>query len=256
LESREDFLKVELTEEEAAEALRAAREAKYYQQRRIKYLESLNAPKVFKTFTSDQIFEALTTNGEDENGNPIKTALDVDNYNEHVIRLLCHYFSGDERFELEGFSLKKGILLFGGVGVGKTTLMRRFVNNQIQSFKVVMCRHVEDIFSQEGDKTLVEYSHPQQISVNGNPFGHQHLGICFDDLGTEPKSKYYGKETNVMAEIILNRYDNELPFNMTHITTNCDTQELFNRYGNRVTDRMTAMFNLIGFEKGTPSRRK
>lgn len=233
-----------------------ARETKHYHLKKIAYLEKLNAPKSFKTFTADEIFTHITTDGTDEVGNVLSKGLDVDQNNENVLRLLCYYFSGDERFELEGYDLKKGIILFGGVGVGKTTLIRRFINNQVQSFKVVMCRKVEDIFSQEGDKTLIEYSHPQQISVNGNPFGHQYLGICFDDLGTEPESKYYGKATNVMAEIILNRYDNELPYNMTHITTNCSTKELFSRYGSRVTDRMTEMFNLIEFPEGTPSRRK
>ncbi len=244
-ESKRDFNEVILTDEEAAEALRNARETKFYFLRKIAYLESLNAPKVFKSFTAQEIENTIRA-----------TDFVVDAHNENILRLLCFYFSGDERFELEGYSLKKGIVLFGGVGVGKTTLMKRFINNQIQSFKVVMCRQVEDIFSQEGDKTLMEYSHPQQISVNGNPFGHQHLGICFDDLGTEPESKYYGKATNVMAEIILNRYDNELPFNMTHITTNLGTKDITARYGSRVTDRMREMFNLIGFETGTPSRRK
>jgi DNA replication protein DnaC len=256
LELKRDFLKVELTQEEHDEALRQARETKHYHLKKIAYLEKLNAPKVFKSFTAEEIFDLLKSDGTDEIGNVISKGLIIDKDNEEVVRLLTYYFSGDERFELEGFDLKKGIILFGGVGVGKTTLMRRFVNNQVQSFKMIMCRAVEDMFSQEGDKTLVEYSHPQQISVNGNPFGHQYLGICFDDLGTEPESKYYGKATNVMAEIILNRYDNDLPRNMTHITTNLDTKQIFARYGSRVTDRMTEMFNLIGFGKDTPSRRK
>lgn len=255
-ELKRDFQHIELTEEEAAEALRAAREQKHYQLKRIAYLEQLNTPKVFKKFTADEIFKLLTTDEKDPDGDIMVKGLSVDKENEEVIRLLCYYFSGDERFELEGYDLKKGLVLFGGVGVGKSTLMKRFVNNQVQSFKVVMCRQVEDIFSQEGDKTLVEYSHKHQISVNGNIFGHQYLGICFDDLGTEPESKYYGKATNVMAEIILNRYDNELPFNMTHITTNCSTKEIFDRYGSRVTDRMKQMFNLIEFPEGAKSRRK
>ncbi len=40
--------------------------------------------------------------------------------------------------------------------------------------------------------------------------GSQQLRLtsnCFDDLGTEKNLKYYGNECNVMAEILLSRYD-------------------------------------------------
>lgn len=243
-EQKKDFNHIVLTEEETVEALRAARETKHYEIRKAAYFAQIATPLEYKTYTSEEIRASLETSG-----------LAIDDNNDHVVDLLCHYFSGDERFELEGYKFGRGIVLFGGVGVGKTTLMKRLMQNQIQSYKVVMCRQIEDEFSQEGDKTLTAYSHPQQISANGNAFGHKFLGICFDDLGTEPLSKYYGKDTNVMAEVILNRYDRELPFNMTHITTNMTVDEIGKRYGTRVTDRMREMFNLIEFPTKAKSRR-
>ena len=69
--------------------------------------------------------------------------------------------------------------------------------------------------------------------------------------------KYFDNETNVMAEILLSRYD--LLINrkiQTHITTNLSATELEAAYGNRVRSRMRQMFNLIAFDAGTVDKRK
>lgn len=68
--------------------------------------------------------------------------------------------------------------------------------------------------------------------------------------------KYFGNETNVMAEILLSRYDllinRKIP---THLTTNLSASEIESAYGNRVHSRMRQMFNLIAFENSTPDKR-
>lgn len=186
----------------------------------------------------------------------LRKVITIDDFNLEPVSLLCYYFSGDERFELEGYSLKKGLCLFGGVGVGKTTLMEKFFQNQKQSYIIKMCREIEDEFSQDGDKVFKQYGLSKQVSINSDPYGHQIVGYCFDDLGTEPQSKYYGKSVDVMAEILLNRYDKRLPFTETHVTTNLSTDEIYQRYGSRVSDRMQEMFNIISFDTSCKSRRK
>lgn len=228
-ESKKDFKEVQLEPEEEQEALRVAREAKYYKQRQ------------YPNYSANEIYQM------------IKSELDIDADNEHIITRLAIYFSGQSS---DGLDPNKGICLFGGVGVGKTTLMKMLFRNQKQSYIMKMCRAVEDEFSQDGDQVLKRYGIAREVSRNADPFGHQVLGYCFDDLGTEPMSKYYGKDTNVMAEIILNRYDNNLPFSQTHITTNLSVDQIAARYGTRVTDRMRQMFNLISFDKEAKSRRK
>lgn len=233
-----------LTEEETEEALRAAREQKHYLLKRIGYLEALNAPLERRSYTAEEIKSFL------------EKVITIDEFNERVVGMLCLYFSGDERFNSDGYDLNKGLCLFGGVGVGKTTLMEKFFQNQRQSYIIKMCRAVEDEFATTGDIVLREYGIARQCAVNGDPYGHQTLGYCFDDLGTEPPSKYYGKNVDVMAEIILNRYDNRIPFNQTHITTNLSTDEIISRYGSRVADRMQQMFNMIAFSPKAKSRRK
>lgn len=242
---KEAFDHIKLTDEETTEALRNAREIKHYLLKRKAYLEEVSSPRQFKSFTAEEVKKSIEDSG-----------FVIDSFNEEITWLLCLYFTKDERFELEGFKLDKGIMLFGGVGVGKTTLMKKLFKNQHQSFIIKMCREVEDEYAQDGDSILTAYGHVRQASFNGDPFGHRSLGYCFDDLGTEPMGKYYGKQSNVMAEIILNRYDRDVPFNQTHLTTNLTIEEVKERYGSRVTDRMRQMFNLIGFKSDAPSRRK
>jgi chromate transporter len=54
---------------------------------------------------------------------------------------------------------------------------------------------------------------------------------CFDDLGTENNLKYYGNDCNVMAEILLSRYDLFVSRHMiTHITTNLNSTEIEDIY--------------------------
>lgn len=243
-EPSRDFNEIVLDEEEIAEALRKGREEKHYAMKRAAYAAMVNKPREIRTYTYEQLFEIVSRE------------LTVDADNEEMFRLLCMYFTCDERFELEGYSLTKGICLFGGVGVGKTTILKMLCRNQLQSFVLKMCRQVEDEFSQQGDAILKYYGSQKQTATNSDPFGHQVLGYCFDDLGTEPIARYYGKDVNVMTEILLNRYDNDLPFNQTHITTNLSVDEIRARYGTRVTDRMRQMFNLLTFPETAKSRRK
>jgi hypothetical protein len=93
LELKRDFLKVELTQEEHDEALRQARETKHYHLKKIAYLEKLNAPKVFKSFTAEEIFDLLKSDSTDEIGNVISKGLIIDKDNEEVVRLLTYYYT-------------------------------------------------------------------------------------------------------------------------------------------------------------------
>lgn len=242
----EPYNHVTLTEEETAEALRLAREKKHYEIANREYWEKVNRPQEFKRYTAEQLLESLGK------------SLVIDEQNREVVETLCEYFAGDERFEKRSdrFKLSKGIYLAGGVGVGKTTLMNILKQNQHQSFKIVGCRAAETLFATEGDAAIRYLSGTVTVAINSNPFGHQKIGICFDDLGTESEGKHYGKDKNVMTEIILNRYDAQLSGNFTHITTNLSVEELEQRYGTRVKDRLREMMNMITFDKDAPSRRK
>lgn len=223
----ESYDHISLDELELEEALRAAREKKYFQLKREEYNRKLNEDMSPPTFTWEQLRDRYAEK------------YTIDQENAQVVTDLCYYFSGDLQFSGD---LNRGLLLYGAVGVGKTSLMQVFFRNHRQSFVVVSCRQVESAFAQEGNQGLMKY------------FDHSRA-FCFDDLGTEPAvTKYYGTDKAAMTEVLLNRYDFRMPYNCTHITTNLSAEEIKQRYGTRVVDRMREMFNFIEF-KTTKSRR-
>jgi len=110
-------------------------------------------------------------------------------------------------------------------------------------FFVKPCRDISFEFIQDGYQIIHKYS-------KGKLYESEPKTICFDDLGTENNLKYYGNECNVMAEILLSRYDIFTAKKIqTHITTNLSASEIENVYGNRVRSRLREMINLIAFDK-------
>jgi len=117
-------------------------------------------------------------------------------------------------------------------------------------FIIRSCRDVSFEFIKEGYDTIHRYSHRSfQYS--------EPITYCFDDLGTENNLKFFGNECNIMAEILLSRYDLFVSRKLiTHITTNLSASEIEQYNGNRVRSRMRELFNLIAFDKITKDKRK
>lgn len=162
-----------------------------------------------------------------------------------IIYKLIAYFLKDEATCFQyGINLNKGILLSGPVGCGKTSLMNlmKYLTPIEHKFFVKPCRDISFEFIQDGYQIIHKYS-------KGKLYESEPKTICFDDLGTENNLKYYGNECNVMAEILLSRYDVFTAKKIqTHITTNLSASEIENLYGNRVRSRLREMINLIGFD--------
>lgn len=234
-----------LTDEEATEALRLAREMKAIETNRREYLMNLTRDPIYRQYSSQELFDLLKASR-----NPKGQQFIIDGYNEEPVIQICFYFANDQRFMGD---LSKGLLLMGSLGTGKTHIMNFFQQNQHSSFVVTKTRTIENAWineSKDQDQKIIDYySVNRTLALNENRFGHKTAGFCFDDLGSETvPSKRFGEEKNVMAEIIMNRYDNKLPYHDTHITTNLLPEEVENRYGSRVRDRLREMFNLITFE--------
>jgi DNA replication protein DnaC len=164
-----------------------------------------------------------------------------------IITKLISYFLDDQATAAQlNLDLTKGILLSGPIGCGKTTLMAlmRYVPRLEKKFVLKPCRDISFEFIKYGYEVIQTYSHVD------------HKNICFDDLGTEKNLKYFGNECNVMAEIILSRYDIFISKKIhTHITTNLSASEIETAYGNRVRSRLRQMLNLIAFDKSTKDKR-
>ncbi len=128
------------------------------------------------------------------------------------------------------------------------TLMK-YIAQKENKFYVKTCRDISFEFIKEGYEIIHRYSR----NCNSDS---QYKNYCFDDLGVEKNLKYYGNECNVMAEIILSRYDLFISKKVqTHITSNLSASEIEAAYGNRVRSRLRGMLNLISFDKHTKDKR-
>lgn len=169
----------------------------------------------------------------------------------NITKLVAYFLNDTIATEKFGIDLTKGILLSGPVGCGKTTLMTlmKYVTKPNNKFYIKTCRDISFEFIKDGYEIIHKYS-------RGNNSYKEYKNYCFDDLGIEQNLKYYGNECNVMAEIILSRYDLFVAKKVqTHITSNLSASEIEIAYGNRVRSRLRGMLNLIAFDKNTTDKR-
>ncbi|WP_139255671.1 P-loop NTPase family protein [Flavobacterium fryxellicola] len=169
-----------------------------------------------------------------------------------IIYKLIAYFLKDQQTCFQfNINLNKGIMLSGPVGCGKTSLMNvmKYLTPIEHKFHVKPCRDISFEFIQDGYEIIHKYS-------KGKLYVSEPKTICFDDLGTENNLKYFGNECNVMAEILLSRYDLFTSKKLqTHITTNLSASEIETHYGNRVRSRLRQMINLIAYDKTAKDKR-
>lgn len=171
----------------------------------------------------------------------------VDEHSKPVIENLIKYFINDPSGVHD---LSKGLYLFGDVGRGKTFLFRvmqvfcQAVPIPKRQFKTINCADIVDemLFAKNNSETLARF-------VNNETW-------CFDDLGNEPGAvKSYGNEIQTMERILIQRYVKFVNgFCITHVTSNDTPEELEAKYGTRLSDRATEMFNFI-FLQGESKRK-
>lgn len=206
----------------------------------------------------------------------------IDDNNRLIVRLLCLYFAEDARFEAEGGgSLEKGLLLRGGVGCGKTTLLTIFSRNPRLPFVVTPCRELVTDYTEQGHAgqpaggtdalrwatKLVKLMAGREATYNYRT----HAGLCLDDIGTEDwRAKHYGRELNVVEHVISSRDDmvvaGDMPRCATHATTNVPFDDytvdgktlpgLETIYGSRCRSRMRGLFNVLSFPNTATDRRR
>lgn len=240
-----DYSDIELTEDEVSAALLRARIEKDQDMKRRAYAEKINANPVWYEPTAEQMKGKLLTTTS-KTGNPFRI---VDAKHEAVINQLCLYFSKSPTYAGDP---KKGILLRGKPGSGKTHLMNFFCKNPKASYSLPTCKIVVERYAQgwnSDDRATIEFYSALKKAEFDHIYSQKVLGFCFGDLGAEvSESNSYGNKRNVMEEIIFNRYEANLDFCYTHFTTNLNTEELEKKYGSRFRDRLREMCNVYTLE--------
>ena len=163
-----------------------------------------------------------------------------------IYKLLIYAIRDEENCEKHQIDINKGILLTGPVGCGKTSLMTliKLFMSPKEGYALKPAREVALEFNNHGYQIIQKHATPKNI-------------FCYDDLGVEQIMKHYGNDCNVMAEILLSRYDLFISHKTkTHATTNLNAGELEKLYGNRVRSRMRELFNLIAFDGKAKDKRK
>lgn len=161
---------------------------------------------------------------------------------------LFKYFSETH----ETLDTKKGLLISGNMGTGKTLSMQ--IMQRLFGMKIVSCRHLVREFLQSkvhGMDVLDLYGRESfHKNGHGNKDIHKPIHICFDDLGLEEvNAQMYGNKQNILAEVLLDRYETFGRYGMkTYATTNLKAAALEELYGPRVRDRMREMMNYVQLE--------
>ena len=146
--------------------------------------------------------------------------------------------------------LKKGLLVIGGLGVGKSAMMKimqRVFKETTARFKWVNAYELKD---------LSEIYTTSQIK---EMYGYDlKMDLYIDDIGVSVDVKRYGNTVNIITEILMERYDLFINSGFkTHLSSNLitsitndvkNTSTLKTVYGERILDRIIEMTTVIIFK--------
>jgi len=171
------------------------------------------------------------------------------------VSIVFQYFLRDEQFfsnpclrpKLSVPSFKKGLLIIGGYGIGKTQIMLAMEQALLS-------------FGQRGFKFFSANDVVQKYESCSLPndkaefYRNMNAGInLFDDITAERIANNFG-HTNIIREILEQRYARgKITHGILNYKEGCkgdvvETLNLLNeRYGNRVYDRLFEMFNFVEF---------
>lgn len=190
----------------------------------------------------------------------------INDQNKEVINTMILYFAKHSDFLsakniLGGEpTFKKGILLLGNVGSGKTILMdifKRAVSDnrspfmkKSQAFTTVFAKDLPYLIESEGLGAMKKYT-DQYKKEDGEARNNI---INIEDIGAEKKEKHlnYGSQYDLIDTLIDVR-NRHLTFSgiITHGTTNHNAKQLSELYDERFVSRLYSTFNIIplGLEK-------
>lgn len=138
-----------------------------------------------------------------------------------------------------------GILLCGGVGNGKTTMMKA-LQRLINSLEIRIMHNTS--FDTLGMPTISAKDLCRMIRTDSNSYirFRDEIMLGIDDLGEEEiVMKDYGNSVTPVIDILSYRYDRML---FTMITSNLTPKQIRYIYGDRIADRFNEMMLIIPYE--------
>jgi predicted ATPase len=257
----DSYSHIDLTDDEYTQALIDAKRKKVDAIRVEEYRKFQEANRRLRQMTWDfDVIKTFMVNRAEKifNGKFI-----LDENNEELFDLLCYYFISDEvnfiklatKLGVANPTIKKGILIPGKFGCGKTWLMKLFSRNARQSFEIIRAKDISQEFLMEKNKQIPAHytrlfrnnaAEDTDLSYpNEEVFNQMNLGMCIDDLGSEDKKNNFGNVVNVIGDILEARYAEGFTGIFLHGTTNLNAEQLKEFYGGRVASRMREIFNFI-----------
>ena len=190
------------------------------------------------------------------------------------LEVVLKYFLKDDEFfncsnllkTIDGVELapsfKKGLLIVGNYGNGKSTIIKCFENLFNHNYKIAYEKHWRNIKQWNELRFKIVSCHqlvsdfeclPNALEKDVFNKKYSNFKYCFDDIKKEKIASNFGL-TNVMQTILEKRYDQK---NKTFLTMNFDDRfpndiskaldEIGPKYGNHIYDRLFEMFNIIEF---------
>lgn len=151
-------------------------------------------------------------------------------------------FQADETYKLYlrmcsrwlSADLKPGILLYGNYGAGKTTMgkaIAELLNNLGYPMRSITARDIANL-----------------VAIDPEAFNtlKKENKLYIDEVGREPLiAKNYGNDKNPFIEMLEYRYDKQL---FTVLTANLTDEEIVDRYGPYIDERIAENFEKINYE--------
>lgn len=136
----------------------------------------------------------------------------------------------------------KGLLLYGKVGTGKTFFFQRM----FPEIELASASKISEAFKGTSGRLNGMFWFESYRIYDSET---DRYSLVIDDMGTEPMANIYGVTTELLADVIDQRYrDWKKTGVKTYITSNLTNVEMDKRYGRRTTDRIAEICSCISFE--------